>query len=326
MNMFNRKKRGVIDNFTLIVITVLVSFVILFIFVYNAFASVDTDFDACHLSIQERSTYNLGPFEPAREYVPLNCRTQKLCLQANKREGCETSGIVSTKDNAVKKIEISAKPQKIKGDILSEISDSMYRCHSMMGEGKLNFMPTGNYDNNYCVVCTKFGVDDKLKSEVLAPVITQRDLYNYLAEREDNQDVSYLKRIYGVDSVKDIELYINEAGTKADSSNSFDFKLLDDYTIDLNKGSYSIIVQMQKKGDGWVTAGSFVLGGVVLIAFPYLGIAGITTSALIGSGAGFMSFYYFDNTEEFVYGAPTIVPYDADTLKALKCTDLEGAP
>ncbi|PIN90343.1 hypothetical protein COU57_03750 [Candidatus Pacearchaeota archaeon CG10_big_fil_rev_8_21_14_0_10_32_14] len=332
------KKRGVIDNFTLIVITALVSFVILFIFVYNAFASIDSDYDACHQSVIQRSTFNFGPGEPGREYIPLNCRTQKLCLQANKGEGCETSGVVSTKDNAVKKIGISSKPQKSKGEIISQIADSMYRCHSMMGEGKLNFMPHSLKEGNYCIVCTKIGVDDKIKNTKSAPKITQEELYNYLDEREDNKGDSYLKQIYKVDKLDDLKLYSDQTGEKILGDDRFKISDLKSNSIDLNSGSYAIVVQQIPKGTAssftWATVSG--VGTTVGAGYGLAWIASVTGLAVTLTGVGFVVvagvvvgtavFTYSGANDDYEYAAPTVVPYDADTLKALKCTDLEGAP
>ncbi len=108
------RKKGVIDYTILVLITVLAAFAIILVMTFKVFDSVDPDFDICQQSVIARDTFSWGPSEAGREYIPLNCRTQKLCLRTSKSEDCLGGGIVSTQDNKVKNIEISNKPQNSK--------------------------------------------------------------------------------------------------------------------------------------------------------------------------------------------------------------------
>jgi len=129
-----------------------IGFIFLTVLLMRSIKIVDPEREVCALSVTHRSSFNLGFVgEPGREYIPLNCKTQKLCLQSSD-DNCATTGVISTPKNKVTNIKLSDKEREVQIEILDVVSDAMYRCHDMLGKGKLNFMPHSLWDTNYCVI------------------------------------------------------------------------------------------------------------------------------------------------------------------------------
>ncbi len=203
-----------------------------------------------------------------------------------------------------------------------------------MGEGELNFMPHEFKEQNYCIVCTKIAVDDKYKSTQKVPTITQGEIFEYLSEREDNIEVSYLKRIYHVDDPAELKRYFDENGEKIVDDNNYEVNEMNS-NIDFNKQTYAIIIQQIPEGDatekfaglfsGGLTTFSIIGIAAKTVGIAFLGVSGIGFAVVGGVIVGTYVYTQSGVNEQYQYAAPAVVPYNAQTLKALKCTDLEGA-
>jgi len=322
-------KKGEISSSTIVAMLIAITgFIILIYFLSQINKTVDTDFEVCHLSVEKRSAFNLGPFEPGREYVPLKCNIQKLCLkEKGSKTDCIDQGIVSTKSNKVKDIKISKDVVQNKGDVISTFADSLYRCQSMLGKGNLNFMPTSDSTENYCIICSRIGFNEELKSDDNLN-FTYEELYLYLQDREvPGKDISYLEYLYQAKKLEDINQYLNEAGEKITGRDKFDSNIIRDFKISPNSDSgYAIVAQMNKKSNNWVLAGSTSLGGLIFYGLTFVPGVGVVVPLVGGITAGSWNFYTFDNTGEFVYGNPRVVPYNSNSLNDLGCTVIEGTP
>jgi len=330
------KKRGMTSKMIIGLIIAAIGFIFLTVLLMRSIKIVDPEREVCALSVTHRSSFNLGPWEPGREYIPLNCKTQKLCLQGS-GDNCATTGVISTPKNKVTNIKLSDKEREVQIEILDVVSDAMYRCHDMLGKGKLNFMPHSLWDTNYCVICTRIGVDDETKAKGNIPVVTQEMLNEYMQDRVvPNSEISYLEFIYGTRDADDMKLYIEEAGQKIEERGrgSIDLEKISATDIDLNKGSYAIIAQAIPDGTigNWLGAtvgGVAVAGGIIAVPLTLgssLSVTGVGIAVLAGGGAG-MTFYTASTpNKEFTYGMPMAVQYESDSLKVLNCYEFEGAP
>ena len=139
-------KKGLTVKFIVTMIVLVLSFSVILIFYFFYPWGGQIDKEACHQSIILRSTLNYGPLEPGKNIIPLKCQTEKICLTSSGEDCTEFEKV--SKDNPITKIKI-----KNKKEILDAIADAMYDCHSMVGEGKLGFMPRTTWEQNYCLIC-----------------------------------------------------------------------------------------------------------------------------------------------------------------------------
>lgn len=322
------KKRGMTALMIATILIAIVSFIFLAILLFRTQNIVDPEKEVCALSVSYRSSFNLGPGEPGREYIPLNCKTQKLCMKSSD-DDCATTGVISTPKNKVTNIKLSDKEREAQIEILDTVSDAMYRCHDMLGKGKLNFMPHGWTEKNYCVICTRIGVDDETKAKGNIPVVTQEMLNEYMQDRVvPNSEISYLEFIYGTRDADDMKLYVNEAAQKIkDAGRGYiDVEKLDETNIDLNKGSYAVIAQEIPGGTlgsfGWGAAGAGTVIGTSIIAGTGVGFVVLGTAGLVGG----IIYIATGPNADYQYGMPMVVQYESDSLKVLNCYEFEGAP
>ena len=152
----------------------------------DAFAIED---EACELSVLTRGTTP----SLAQSYVPLKCRTKKICLtqsffggeclQFAGEENVEKIRLPNNVDDAARKIE--------------EISANvMYSCWDMMGQGKIDLF--GNFAEKFgwtstkptCVICSRVAIDKDVNEEILKKV----DINKYLEKNNvPGQGITYLQ-------------------------------------------------------------------------------------------------------------------------------------
>ena len=139
------KEGKVSVEFLIGMIILVISFVVILYFIFLVDFGSGIDREVCHQSVVYRSTAKAG-FIQASGIIPLKCQTEKICLTMSGEDCIELS---STKDNKVNKIRLSSDPKKAREKIIEVFAESMVSCHSMLGEGKLNFMPQKNWKTNY---------------------------------------------------------------------------------------------------------------------------------------------------------------------------------
>lgn len=171
------KKRGDISaSFLITVILGVLAFGIVLI-VYSQFSwTASADRETCHQSVIFRAT--LPSIAGAKEFVPLKCKTEKICF---------TSGIIGGKCSefentlGITKTKVSKKEQ-----IEQAIAKEMVDCWEMMGQAKLSlfsnwFAETYGFQDvaSSCVICSRLAFD---KESLAKAGIDMRevDVMNYI--------------------------------------------------------------------------------------------------------------------------------------------------
>jgi len=151
------EKRGEITSGTVITVTLLIlGFAIILFFYWQLNWEGQIDNEVCHQSVIFRAT--LPSIAGVKEYIPLKCKTEKICI---------TSGIFGGK---CKEFENSKGVTKVRVKNLEQIerviAQSILECWSTMGEGRISLF-TQWIAENYgvgkvyptCVICDRIAFD-----------------------------------------------------------------------------------------------------------------------------------------------------------------------
>ena len=354
-------KKGVSELTSLLVaiIIIVASLIVLFLFFDRLETTENIDKQACRTSVEARAAFNLGNlFEPGRKVIPLNCKTEKICI-SDSGENCDAVGFRETEKNPIKEIKIENSDAKIV--VLDTISESLLDCHSMLGEGKLDFLPSGWSSRNYCLICSRIALDEETRNNI--GEISYMQLYQHLQQKQTPKEQSYLEFIYGARSalemaniLENMKEQINEETGKQTVSSIEEFKL------DLkHENGNAIIVQMSPKGNwnewisyisgsagavgavivvGAVIAAPFTLGGSTALIGVGVALIGGGVSAATGIpdwggtvldgedrillGSGPIIAIETPNTAK--YALPTLYNYNVEVLQGLNCNEFELAP
>lgn len=190
------KKKADFGARTLVtIILTILGFVILLFFLFNLINIGKVDKEACHQSVILRGTTP----ETLESFVPLNCKTEKICI-TTKTFGGECEDFENSK--GITYIRVNKKEQVEKA-----IAESLIDCWSMMGEGKLSLFHQFLADQYgvgdvypSCVMCSRIAFDKiaLAKSKIeLSTVNVER----YMATHAiGSDDISYLDYISGPNS------------------------------------------------------------------------------------------------------------------------------
>lgn len=262
-------------------VLVILGFIILLYVLISTSAGEDGEYNACKLSVLTKASTP----DIVQERVPLNCRTNKVCLgydgkdcdnsfageKIEKVEIKECSGDTCISDSARKFEEIAAK--------------QMYRCWDMMGEGKLKMYNDADIKlglqsaDNFCMICTRIAVDAEGKEKELLDKV---DLPGYLkGNKPEGESETYLQKF----TDKSINAYarVDEASFKG--SNIYANKDNIDYIE--NKGAEFAVIytqinpqSYQQVLDNLFKAGATMAGGgFVLSAFAPSSVQGVVGGA-----------------------------------------------
>ena len=315
------KKAEPVGTATIEILILIASIAVIFLF-WSAFNWNSTiDKKACHQSIILRSSFNMGFLEVSKNAVPLKCQTEKICLGGN----CESNFGKATKENLVTKVKLDQYAKVSKQEILDTIANSMYDCHSMLGEGKLNFMPRKGFTQDYCLICSIFVLDNSTKE---IPQISYPDLYKYMETKKNSDGMNYLEYIYGVKTASEMNQNIEELRITLNKNQINQINSINDLKINLSSEN-SIIVKLSPRG----TWSAVVKGGVVagaIIAIPITGGASLVAvgAAVVAGGSigGVVYTKTFPEDSDYEYSPPSIYVYDVQSLQSLKCSSFETAP
>ncbi len=325
----NYGKKGVIISSFLIGIIILVAsfLVILFLFRLFPFGS-SINKETCHQSIVLRSTAKIGPIEPSKA-LPLKCQTAKICLTIS---GEDCGELTSTRKNPVQKIRLNKDVQKAREEVMKVFAESMITCHSMLGEGQLNFFPhdISFKDTKYGLICTRIVFDQESKEKLDS--IGAGEFFAYL-ESQITNDQSYLEYLYpgwknSQNSIKLFEAFKQE-DTQLQNVNFVDWKIIDPN----QDNGFAIIALISEKGQGLQFAKSAGIASLPLLASGALLASGVGApvgaTLLIGTTAsgvlGAIDFSYRFN-DEFDYHPPFPFPYNIQILKNAGIYSFEIAP
>ena len=322
-------KKGALTAKQLVTLIILViSFVVVLLLWSLLNFNPVIDKEICHQSVIFRGSFNT-PFLQASEVVPLKCQTEKICL--TNKEDCQQFP-PPKRGSGVTKIKISKDSSDAREEILETIANAMFDCNSMLGEGKILFMPRSTYDENYCLICSRFVFEEetlKKLNEAGFNDISYGDLYKYLQSRETIDGKSYLEFLHPnwIDW-RVIQPTFDELKKSKTASESLKNLNFNDWIIDRNfEGGYAVVAQIAPKGTWRSWAGGIAVGAGTILTLTGIGLpVGI---GLIGLGAvvGGATFWYtYPGEGDFEYSPPSIQPFDARTLKGLGCTSFETAP
>lgn len=177
--------------------------------------------EVCHQSVIYRAT--LPSFAGMKEYVPLKCKTDKICI---------TSGIIGGKckefENVVGVTKVKVKDVE---DLEQTLAKEIVSCWETMGEGKLSlfndwFVQTYGFGTvtSSCVICSRVAFD-KESLEKAGIDLKKVDVRRYMiTHKMPNKDISYFVYLTGKGGL----ISVKETGGTIK---------LDNVIMDKNKGS-----------------------------------------------------------------------------------------
>ena len=223
--------------------------------------------------------------------------------------------------------------------IMEVFADTMIRCHSMVGEGNLNFLPKkGDWnDKKYGLICARIVFDEKAKG---MEIISYGEFYRYLESRPvgDKSALNYLypgvrggaEYFFKIHQQSKLNLEKGESLEDVTGSNFIPRRIgsYRDWGINPEqKFGYAIIASIVERNYGkqlWGGAGVTAVVGVGLLA---TGIGSPLGVALLAGSAGSAAFYYSGGFEDkYRYSPPVIYPFELDQLKRLGISSFEIAP
>lgn len=295
-----RTKKGELTTQQIVLLIILIaSFAVILFFLFRLNLGKTTDLETCHNSIVQRGSGVLP-----KESIPLNCKTQYICL---------------TKDGTCEKM-TSPQIEKVntKEEVYNVLANQMADCWWMFGEGKLNYVGDTALSSLYCSICNQVAFDKSVKNipELSNGEINQNDFYNYLSNtKPSGKDVSYLEYLAGPT--------ISRSITDAIKAGSAD---LGKITLD---NQYYILTGIFNKVSvfTWI-GGGVAVGGAIGVAIVSGGASIPLTLAIIGGGtiggtAGYFIGTTFKGESGNDYIPPTIIGANSEDFNKLKCASIK---
>ncbi len=180
------KRKGEITSHQLVIIIILiVSFVVILFLLFRLNPGETNNKEICHNSVILKST---GKGLAGQ----LNCKTNYLCISG----GGECEGI-----NPTATVEVNPDNKR---EIMKAIADEMTACWWMFGEGELDYIDVTAFDKNTaCALCSIVKFDEKIQ-EVQEEGITYEEFLNYLTNKVEDKDETYLHYFYNVYTIEDL--------------------------------------------------------------------------------------------------------------------------
>jgi len=338
MKIRKTNKNAMISKQLLAIIILIISFAVLLMFYLIVDWNPKIDKESCHTSIVLRSTFNSATKAlEAGNAIPLKCKTEKICFTIS-GEDCEAFGTPS-KENQITRIKLNSDPTKSKETIKETIANALYDCNSMLGEGKLDFLPHKFWTQNYGLICSRFAFDKQAKEDLKG--LGYGELYLYLQNKKIPDGRSYLEYLYPGIQDWAVSKTIFEDLKEQSQDPEFENLEFKDWKIQFGtaENGYAIIAQMKNIGT-WgkyaEIAGVFTITIGILAAIP----TGGTSSALVSIGLGLLKtaviasakigsgaiFIYDHPNGKYNWIPPTIYPYNKEALEGLGCSSFETAP
>ncbi|MBS3092240.1 hypothetical protein J4466_02365 [Candidatus Pacearchaeota archaeon] len=336
-------KRGILAYVVIFVVIISLITLAMALVVYNNLFG-DTskiDYKICQQSVFYRNTFNIGPVEAGKNTIPLECKTEKICLE-NSDKSCEEEFGKANTDNKITLIKLSNDGEKAKEETFKTLSNAMYNCNKMLGEGQLNFLPTKEFKYNYCIICSRIVFDDKAKA-LFPEGIALLDLYNYMSiNKPEGEEETYLQSIYKTKSPKEIIDPLMNTDFSNVKNEKNEVKSINvnsnDWMIDVNKAQIVIASMETNKGTAATKliaggAAAAVLAGTGLVVAPFTGGISLVwvgvTLVVGGSGAittGTLTYVAAYPETGLVYYGPRIIPNEINEISGLKCQSFENLP
>ncbi|VVB82098.1 Uncharacterised protein [uncultured archaeon] len=291
------KKGEITTQQIVLLIILIVSFVVILFFVFRLGIGKTSDSEVCHNSIVTRSAGVLP-----KESVPLNCKTQYICI--SKDGTCE-----KMTSPQIEKVQTTSEVYKV-------LADNMANCWWMFGEGNLNYIGDTFTSNLYCSICSQIGFDDSASSIFNKGIIDKKDFYTYLANTNaSGKTITYLDYLNGLKTAATIE-----EGLKTTNAQFG--------TIDTTKQYYIVMGIFSKVGvAGWIAAGAVgvATGAGVIASVVFSG--GLTIPVIIGAVAGGTGGYFLGTAVNGISGnpylSPTIIEANSAAFNSLNCSSIK---
>ncbi len=225
-------KKGEMTSKTLVTIIILIiGFVVVLFFYFQLKGEQRADREACHQSVIYRATLPTI----AKSYVPLKCKTQKICFTTG---GGACEDFANTK--RVTKIKVK-KGDEGETQIERAISQEIVECWKMMGEGKVSVFTNwlaetygiGSVGSS-CIICSRIAFDKENleKSEInLKEIDVMKYMMTHAVPDKDISYYGYIAGEGGLISVKDDIQIIDIDEVKTDDGT--ELKLGNNLNIDL---------------------------------------------------------------------------------------------
>ncbi len=289
-------KRGELSSkYIIAIIILIVSFGVIIFFWIQFSGESETDLEVCRNSVVAR-----GAIPVLKESVKLQCKTRKICLTEN---SCDTPEKYDEIIRVHSKDELELK-----------LAELMYDCWWMMGAGKIDYRGGGVWENLYCAQCAIVNFDDSVQNKY--EKITYLELLNEMRKNSiPGSDMSYMKYIYGTDSLEEFLAKTKISNENIDLSTS---------AIDLRyENGYVIVTGILKAG---TFAAIGAIGGVV-IGGAFTLVSGppgwVAAAIIVGSGAAGGSAGYLISFGDDIFMSPMLIPYNASELGKLECKEFD---
>lgn len=206
-------KRGEISSTTLVtVFLLLIGFAILLFVILQIGWTGKVDREVCHQSVIYRAS--LPEIGGVREYVPLKCKTQKICVTSGFFGGeCEEY----KNAESVWTVKVS-KGEEGKTQIEKMIAGEIMDCWATMGEGKVEVFGSWLIDygvgtvGSSCVICSRIAFDGESLEKAginVNEINVMKYMYDHAVPDKDISYIDYLSANGGKMSIprdKNIEI------------------------------------------------------------------------------------------------------------------------
>ena len=195
-----KEKKGALATNVLVTLIILVlGFVIVFYFLVMFDWTGTVNEEVCHQSVIYRAS--LPSLGGAKEYVPLKCKTDKICI---------TSGFIGGECKEFENLEgVTTMRVSNLEDIEQILAREILSCWSMMGEGKVKIFGQSLVDiygfgkvGSSCVICNRIAFDrESLEKSKID--LNKLDLLDYMQRHAaPGRDISYYSYLAGTFSTE----------------------------------------------------------------------------------------------------------------------------
>lgn len=319
------KKRGITGFSSFIAVAVLVaSLSIIIIFFFRANLGGLADREACIQSIEKRSSGNFKLYDFGKNYVPLNCKTERTCIRTSDGQCSSDNGFgVSTSKSKIEQVIVKDKDDA-KQVFLETLADSIVACHDLIGKGNLDFTKSAN--DFSCSLCKRVVVDAKTSNKI--GEVRFEDLYKIMESRKVQSGESQLKYVYGVNSVDDLSEELTKLKNSQDKPLPYKYTM-DDFIINVSEfNQYAIIVRTFRKED-FVTFTKFLNLNTYGSTIPNTNWqSNIPDKTMIYISGGteyqrLINFFMYKSKISTYYSPPIAVPFKTSVLRDLSCASYE---
>ncbi len=318
-------------QFIIILISLLGFVLVLALLVQLYFLNDISDYEICHTSVISRATTP----QAGSQYVPLKCSTKKYCLTSDK----DCNQFIG--ESKVTKLNIKENSPASTTKIEETITNAMYDCWSMMGEGKLDLFNGGvkkytNWESQKvtCLICSRIAINVKDER-----VISNVNVNDYMKNTPvPGKSFTYLNAF----TDRGTNSYAKATTKPEDISKTLSTKSISEYAVvfsQIKPEDYGSAFAKLLNFGATVAGGTFMTPGIKTLASTPTGLtiavvggAGVTLYAMSNvyegkvASAGFCgNFTSTDDARQNGCSTVQILPYDVNTLNAI-CPQLEGSP